>query len=132
MRKSIVILSFTTLFLNAHSFQTEELISLPHPGEFIRNGEIKLPKEKKMKIQKEIKGVYAPLFQEKLAKAYELEKEVQKAVNEGKTKKELAQLLDEIVKLKREAIELRIEALNEFKKIIPKKDWEMINNKTYE
>jgi len=114
-----------------NKFKIEEIVFLPHPGKFIKMGKIKATKDQKEKITTEVKAVYAPIFQGKIREAFELEKKVQRMVSKGKTKKDTKDLLDKISKLKREAIDSRIDALNHIKKILTPEQWKKINKLTY-
>jgi len=138
MKKHLVIIgvlfAFTLSgFANAknNKFRIDELVLLPHPGKFIKQGKIEATKEQKQKIAKEVKAVYAPIFQDKIREAFKLEKKVRRLVEQGKTKEELKPLLDQIMKLKREAMDSRIDALNKIKKILSPKDWKKVNTLTY-
>ncbi len=115
----------------SNKFKIDELVLLPHPGKFIKMGKIKVTQKQNKQIKKEVKAVYAPIFQGKMREAFELEKKVQRAVAKGKTKKDLKELLDKISLLKREAIDSRIDALNHIQKILPKEEWKKINKLTY-
>ncbi len=112
-------------------FKIDELVILPHPGKSVKMGKISLTKEQKEKIAKEVKSVYAPIFQGKMREAFELEKKVQRMVSKGKNKEELKTILDKISKLKREAIDSRIDALNHIQKIMTKEQWKKANKLTY-
>ncbi len=138
--KKIILLA-AALFLSANlygagkqksnKFRIDELVLLPHPGKFVKTGKIKATKEQKQRIAKEVKAVHAPIFQGKMRDAFQLQKKVQRAVAKGKTKDDLKDLLDQIAKLKREAMDSRIDALNAFQKIVTPEQWKMINKITY-
>lgn len=115
----------------SNKFKIDELVILPHPGKSIKMGKIQITKGQKQKINKEVKAVYAPKFQEKSREAFKLEKKVQRLVEQGKTNKELKQLLDKIAKLKRDAIDSRIDALNHIQTILTKEQWVQVNKLTY-
>ncbi|PIF04331.1 MAG: hypothetical protein CSA86_02165 [Arcobacter sp.] len=129
-----ILLSYATKMsykAKSSKFKIDELVILPHPGKFIKLGKVNVTKDQKNRIEKEVKAVYAPIFQDKIREAYTLETKVQRMVAKGKTKKDLKDLLDQISQLKREAIDSRIDALNHMKKILNKKQWEQINKLTY-
>lgn len=115
----------------SNKFKIDELVILPHPGKFIKQGKIKVSKEQNEKMTTEVKAVYAPIFQGKIREAFDLEKKVQRAVVKGKTKTDLKEMLDKIVKLKREAMDSRIDALNHIQKILTKEQWQKANKLTY-
>ena len=115
----------------SNKFKIDELSFLPHPGKLIKMGKLNASKEQKQIINKEIKAVYPPVFQEQMRKAFDLEKKLQRAVAKGKTKEELKELLDKIAQLKRAAMDGRIDALNHFKKVVSDEQWEKINKLTY-
>lgn len=114
-----------------NKFRIDELVILPHPGKAIKMGKVVINKEQKQRINKEVKAVYVPLFQAKSREAFELEKKVQRLVAKGKTKEELKSLLDKIAKLKREAIDSRIDALNHIQKVLTTEQWKKVNQLTY-
>jgi len=137
MLKTIMLLGFivglsTNLIADeTNKFKIDELILLPHPGKLIKLGKLNITEEQKVRFVKEVKSIYPPIFQEKMRKAFSLEKKVQKAVIAGKTKDDLKDLLNQIAQLKREAIDGRIEALNHLKEIFTKEQWEQLNKITY-
>jgi len=112
-------------------FRVDELMILPHPGKLIKKGKISVTKEQQMRINKEVKAVYPPIFQEKIREAFRLEKQIQRGVAKGRTKAELKGLLDEVARLKREAMDSRIDALNKFREIVGAEKWKEINRLTY-
>ena len=115
----------------SNKFHIDELVFLPYPGKLIKKGKIVTTKEQRERITNEVKRVYTPYFQGKLREAFNLEKEVQKMVAEGKGAKDVSHLLDQIMKLKRESISSRIEALSHIRKILSKEQWEKANKLTY-
>ena len=131
-KKLITFATKTKIAKKSNKFKIDELIILPHPGKFIKQGKIEVSKTQKERMTKEVKAIYAPFFQNKIREAYKLEKKVQRAVAKGKTKTNLKDTLDKIEELKREAIDSRIDALNHIQKILTKKQWEKVNTLTYE
>ena len=112
-------------------FMIRELVILPHPGKLIKMGKVIVDKKTKKVIGKDIKKVYAPIFQGLMREAFDLEKQVQRMVTKGKTKDDLKNILDKISKLKREAIDSRIDALNHMQKLMTKEQWKQVNKFTY-
>lgn len=111
-------------------FRVDELILLPHPNKVLKSHakELGVTKQELQRIKKEVKAVYPPLFQKKIQKAFTIEKKVRRMVYKGKTKTDVKPYLDEIEKLKREAMDIRIDALNEFRKILGHDKWMKIVN----
>lgn len=136
MKKILVVISlvFLTLGLNAkevnksNKFKINELIILPHIGKVIKNHkkELNISAEQMERFSKEVKQVYPPKFQNLIRKAFPIEKKVQRKVLKGATHLEVKEYLDEIAKLKREAINIKIEALNAFRKILTPEQWKKI------
>lgn len=116
----------------SNKFKIDELAFLPHPGKLIKGGKVVITEAQKKRFVKEIKSVYPPLFQEKMREAFKLERQLRKAVQQGKTKKELSVLLDSIAKLKREAMDGRIDALNHLQKIMDEEQWNAVFQLTYQ
>lgn len=112
-------------------FKIDELVILPHPGKLIKMGKVIVEKKQKQRIKTEVKAVYPPIFQDKMREAFKLEKQVQRMVVKGKTKSDLKAILDKISKLKREAMDGRIDALNHIQKIMTKEQWKKVNTLTY-
>lgn len=138
MKKNIAIIGFVLTFAlsgfaneSSNKFRIDELVLLPHPGKFIKQGKIKITKEQNERLTKEVKAVYVPIFQKKIREAFQIEKKVQRMVAQGKTKEELRVFLDEIMRLKREAMDSRIDALNQIKKIFTEKEWKEVNKLAY-
>lgn len=115
----------------SNKFRIDELVLLPHPAKYIKMGQIKASKEQKMLISKDVKKKLAPIFQDKIREAYTLEKKVQRMVSKGESKESVKPLLDQIMKLKREAIDTRIDALYKIKNILTKEQWNKVNKLTY-
>lgn len=135
MKKLILILVVLALALNlnaqdSNKFRIEELVILPHPGKIIKMNaeEIGVTKEEKLRIEKEVKAIFAPIFQEKIRAAFEIEQKVKREVAKGATKEDLKADLDKISRLKREAINSRIDALNTTKNILGDKKWNKLLN----
>lgn len=134
----IVSIIFVTFFfissLNAqerpknNKFKINELILLPHIGKVIKNHakDLSLTKEQKQRISKEVKLIYPPKFQALIREAFPIEKRIRRKVLKGFTPKELKNDLDEVARLKRESINIKIEAFNAFKKIFTKEQWQKI------
>ncbi len=110
---------------NSGKFKIDELVILPHPGKVLKfhAKEVGVTKDDMMRIRKEIKAVYAPKFQGKIREAFTIEQKVKRMVSKGKTPSELKDDLDKIAKLKREAIDYRIQALNKFREILGEEKW---------
>ncbi|MFX4276459.1 hypothetical protein ACOL3G_01075 [Aliarcobacter butzleri] len=132
MKRIFLVMTIFALFLNANEenskFKIDDLIILPAIGKIIKeNGkELAITKEQNERISKEVKQVYPPKFQDLIRQAYTIEKKVQRKVLKSATPSELKEDLDEIARLKRESINLKIEAVNEFQKILTKEQWEKI------
>ncbi|XPV68006.1 MAG: hypothetical protein ACNI25_11920 [Halarcobacter sp.] len=135
--KNIFIVLFVCLFtsnINAkeagksNKFKINELILLPHIGKIIKMNkkELAITKEQMSRVSKEVKQVYPPKFQGLIRKAFPIEKRVQRKVLKGSTPKELKEDLDKISKLKRDAIDIKIDAFNTFKKIFTEEQWKKI------
>jgi len=115
----------------SNKFKVNELVILPHPGKFIKKGMVDISKDQNERITKEVKAVYAPKFQGKLREALKLEKKLRKKVERGTTAKEVKALIDEIAKLKRESLDIRIDALNHMRSIMTEEQWKKVNKLTY-
>lgn len=135
MKRFVVLIILTlTLSLSAaenkksNKFKINELIILPHIGKIIKHNKEKLAitKEQEKRISKEIKQVYPPRFQDLIREAFPIEKKIRRGVLQGKTPAMLKKEIDEVAKLKRESIDIKIEALNAFRKILTKEQWSKI------
>lgn len=115
----------------SNKFRIDELVLLPHPGKYIKKGVITLTKEQKMRMKNEVKKTHVPLFQDKMREAFKLEKKLQRGVAKGKSREELKSLIDDIAKLKREALDHRLDALNQLQKILTPEQWKKVNKLTY-
>lgn len=114
----------------SNKFKIDELVILPHPGKFIKQGKIELTMEQMEKLQV-VKKTIIPGFQDKMRQAFVVEKKLRRAVEKGKDKVALTSMIDEIAKLKREALERRLDALYEIQKILTKEQWKIVNKLTY-
>jgi len=115
----------------SNKFRIDELAFLVHPMKPIKQGKVQITNEMRQRIANEVQAVHAVVFHEKMNEAFALEKKLRHEVTEGKTKEELSGLIDEIAKLKREALDARIDALNAIKKILPEDIWKKINQEWY-
>jgi Spy/CpxP family protein refolding chaperone len=115
----------------SNRFRVDELALLPHPGRLVKTGEVQLTPEQQQQMRA-MQAVYPPLFHPKMQQALELQRRLQRAVAKGKTKAEVKELLDDIARIKREAIALRIDALNQVRTILTPAQWDAVNRLTYE
>lgn len=130
--KIILKLSILGMVCSIYADQkSNELVLLPHPGEFFRTGKVSILPEQKKRIINEVKRVYEPSYETKIQEILSLEKSVQTQIAQGKTKNDIKDTLDTVAKLKREAIDIRIDALNHMQKILTKEQWEAVNRLTY-
>ena len=130
-KKLVVYASSMASKPKSNKFKVNELVILPHPGKFIKKGMVDISKDQNERITKEVKAVYAPKFQGKLREALKLEKKLRKKVERGTTAKEVKALIDEIAKLKRESLDIRIDALNHMRSIMTEEQWKKVNKLTY-
>lgn len=115
----------------SNRFRLDELALLPHPGRLVKTGDIQLTPEQQQQMQA-MRAIYPPLFHPKMQQAFELQRRLQRAVAEGKTKAEVKNLLDDIARIKREPMALRIDALNQVRTILTPAQWNAVNRLTYE
>lgn len=114
----------------SNKFKVDELVFLPHPGKFIKKGIIDLNKDQKEKLSK-IKSTLVPKFQGKLREAFDVENKLRRKVAKGATAIEVKGLLDQIEKLKRESIDIRIGALDKIRQLLTQEQWKKVNKLTY-
>ncbi|RKT44912.1 periplasmic heavy metal sensor [Thiocapsa rosea] len=102
-------------------FLVSELVTLPHPMRLIRENPQRfgVSPEQMESLRREVMDVYPPQLHERVQAAWSLERAIRRAVLEqGKDSAAVAEQLDELVQLKREATDIRIEALNRFRAIL--------------
>ena len=63
-------------------------------------------------------------YQSKINEAFGLEKRVQKLLHQGKSKEEVKAYLDQIAAIKREAIDIKIDAYKVFQAILTPEQWQ--------
>ncbi len=130
----VLIASFCAINLSAQeakktgNFAINELILLPHIGKVLKNNskELNITNEQMQRVSKEVKQVYPPKFQDLIRQAFPIERKVQRKILKGASPEELKKDLDEIARLKREAVDYKIMAFNAFKKIFTKEQWKKI------
>ena len=105
-----------------------DLIKVPFPGgKMFKTGKIKLSDEQQVKFATEVRPImhekYNPLLQE----IFVLEKKLQREVVKKATTydESLKTKVDEIAKLKHEAINYKLEALLKIKSILTKEQWQV-------
>jgi len=133
MKKIFLIIAIFTVFLNAHEEQDgkakiNDLIILPGIGKAIKANEkdIAITKEQDEQMIEKIKSVFPQKVQEVRQKVVIIETKVQEGILNGATSNELEKDLEEIAKLKIELAKIKIEALNNLKKILTKEQWNKI------
>lgn len=136
MKEIVAVLAFIAFMSsslgasNSSKFKVDELILLPHPGKTLKNHakELGVTKGELERVKNEVKKVYPSIFQEKIRQAFKIEKKVRRMVAKGKTKTDVKSYLDKIERLKREAIDVRIDALNKFREILGDEKWTRVIN----
>ncbi|MFP4280854.1 MAG: hypothetical protein ACLFQI_12755 [Halochromatium sp.] len=110
-------------------FMVSELVSLPHPMRAIRQDpeHFGVSREQMQALRREVMEVYPPQLHERVQAAWSLERAIRRGVLEqGKDSAAVAEQLDELTRLKREAIDLRIEALNRFRAILDPEQYQAV------
>lgn len=106
------------------NFMIYDLILLEMPGKIVKSGALDLSSEQMILISKEVQPLMHEVYQSKINEVFGLEKRAQKLLLQGKGKEELKGLLDEIAHMKREAIDIKIDAYNMFQRILTKEQWQ--------
>jgi predicted ATPase with chaperone activity len=79
------------------------------------------------RLHREIREVYPPQLHPRVQAAWQLEKAIYQAVIErGKNAGAVADQLDELTRLKREATDIRIQALNRFRAILEPEQYQAV------
>ncbi|TVQ87455.1 MAG: hypothetical protein EA400_11435 [Chromatiaceae bacterium] len=102
-------------------FLVSELVPLPHPMRTLRADPQRfgVSEEQLTRLLTEVRGVYAPQIHPRTQRAWALQRQISRRVLEdGAGPAELRSQLDELTTLKREIIELRVAALNQFRAIV--------------
>ena len=79
-----------------------DLIQIQIPNTFLRSGQLDVTDEQRTKIMQLVRPLMHDVYQPKMNEAYGLERRVQKAVMQGKSKEEVKDMLDKISQIKRE------------------------------
>ncbi len=110
-------------------FMVSELVPMPHPMRAIRQDPQRfgVSPEQMQTLRREVMEVYPPQLHERVQAAWSLERAIRRAVLEqGKDSAAVAEQLDELVQLKREATDIRIEALNRFRAILEPEQYQAV------
>lgn len=102
-------------------FMVSELVTLPHPMRLIRRDPQRfgVSPEQMERLRREIMEVYPPQLQQRVQAAWSLERSIRRAVlDEGQDSAAVAEQLDELMRLKRETADIRIEGLNRFRTLL--------------
>ncbi|MBK1707254.1 hypothetical protein CKO40_22655 [Halochromatium glycolicum] len=98
-----------------------ELVTLPHPMRLIRRDPQRfgVSPEQMERLRREIMEVYPPQLQQRVQAAWSLERSIRRAVlDQGQDSAAVAEQLDELMRLKRETADIRIEGLNRFRTLL--------------
>ncbi|WP_200348735.1 hypothetical protein [Halochromatium glycolicum] len=102
-------------------FMVSELVTLPHPMRLIRRDPQRfgVSPEQMERLRREIMEVYPPQLQQRVQAAWSLERSIRRAVlDQGQDSAAVAEQLDELMRLKRETADIRIEGLNRFRTLL--------------
>lgn len=101
-----------------------DLIQIQIPNTFLRSGQLDVTDEQRTKIMQLVRPLMHDVYQPKMNEAYGLERRVQKAVMQGKSKEEVKDMLDKIAQIKREALDVKLEVIGHFKSVLTLEQWE--------
>ena len=126
MKKIFLSVLFLALsaFGEVKSFVINDLILLEMPGKMIKSGALDLNSEQMIRISKEVQPLMHESYQSKINEAFGLEKRVQKLLLQGKSKEDVKVYLDQIATIKREAIDIKIDAYKAFQAILTPEQWQ--------
>ncbi|ACZ12576.1 hypothetical protein [Sulfurospirillum deleyianum] len=128
MKKSMVVMACLCLSLMAQgkneNFVIHDLVTLEMPGGAIKSGALELNGDQMIRISKEVRPIMHERYQAKMNEAFGLEKRVQKLLKQGKSKEELKTYLDQISTIKREAMDIKIDAYKTFQAILTPEQWQ--------
>ncbi|MBN1838600.1 MAG: hypothetical protein JW802_00995 [Campylobacterales bacterium] len=106
------------------AFIIHDLITLEMPGGAIKSGALELSGDQVIRISKEVRPIMHETYQSKINEAFGLEKRVQKLLKQGKSKEEVKTYLDQIARIKREAMDIKIDAYKAFQAILTPEQWQ--------
>lgn len=106
------------------NFVIHDLITLEMPRGAIKSGALELNGDQMIRISKEVRPIMHESYQAKMNEAFGLEKRVQKMLKQGKSKEELKAYLDQISAIKREAMDIKIDAYKTFQAILTPEQWQ--------
>ncbi|WP_462320917.1 hypothetical protein [Halochromatium sp.] len=110
-------------------FLVSELVTMPHPMRLIRQDPQRfgVSSEQMERLRSEIMEVYPAQLHQRVQAAWSLERSIRHAVlEEGKDSAAVADQIDELVRLKREATDIRIEALNRFRALLEPEQYQAV------
>ncbi|WPL17071.1 hypothetical protein Thiowin_02057 [Thiorhodovibrio winogradskyi] len=111
------------------SFLVSELVSLPHPMRVIHKdpAAFGITSEQMDRLHREVRAVYPPQLHPRVQAAWQLEKAIYQAVIErGESPSDVVDRLAELTRLKREATDIRIQALNHFRAILEPEQYQAV------
>ncbi len=126
MKKILVCVLFLGIsaFGEVKSFVINDLILLEMPGKIVKSGALDMKSEQMIRLSKEVQPLMHESYQSKINEAFGLEKRVQKLLYQGKSKEEVKAYLDQIAAIKREAIDIKIDAYKAFQAILTPEQWQ--------
>jgi len=128
MKKYLLAILFLWVGLNAQekndNLIINDLIVLTMPGQMIKSGQIEVSSEQMVRIMEEVQPLMHVNYQAKTNEAFGLEKHVQKLLRQGKSKEDVKAYLDQIAVIKREAIDIKIDAYKAFQAILTPEQWQ--------
>ncbi|MBK5930782.1 hypothetical protein CCR82_09675 [Halochromatium salexigens] len=110
-------------------FLVSELVTMPHPMRLIRQDPQRfgVSPEQMERLRRDLIEVYPPQLHQRVQAAWSPERSIRHAVlDEGQDSAAVADQLDELVQLKREATDIRIEALNRFRTLLEPEQYQAV------
>lgn len=102
-------------------FVVHELVRLPHPMRVLKQDPARfgVTAEQMAQLQAQVVSVYPPKLYPCIQETWKLERAIRRAViDDGAEPEAVAEQLDQLARLNREAADIRISALNAFRAIL--------------
>ena len=95
-----------------------DLLRIEMPGKLVKSGKFELSVEQRKQLMQKVKPIMHEQYNVKMQEAYMLERKIQRAIQKGKSVKELENDVARLAEIKKEATLLKITARNNLYSIL--------------
>ncbi|MGM0623800.1 MAG: hypothetical protein ACQESH_07230 [Campylobacterota bacterium] len=95
-------------------FVVHDIVPVQMPGKFLKSGELPLSANQMQQLQEDVRPLMHEQYNVMMQEAFLVQRKIARGIENGKDAQQLQPLLDQLTKIKREAIDIKITAYNNF------------------